>query len=68
MKKNSFTNIYKQSEYSEDSEDTILFSGNRDQEIAVISQSLYSKLLTITLFPTSYKSKFKENSHVLHSR
>jgi len=50
MKKNSFTNIYKQSEYSEDSEDTILFSGNKNERIVGIGQGLYSKLLTITLF------------------
>lgn len=50
MKKNSFTKIYEQSEHGEDSEDTILFSGNRDQKIVRISQGLYSKLLTITLF------------------
>jgi hypothetical protein len=46
MKKNSFTKIYEQSEHGEDSEDTILFSGNRDQKIVRISQGLYSKLLT----------------------
>ena len=46
MKKNSFTNIYKQSEYSEDSEDTILFSGNKNERIVGIGQRLYSKLLT----------------------
>ena len=46
MKNNMFTKIYEQGEDGEDSEDTILFSGNREQEIAVIRQSLYSKLLT----------------------
>jgi hypothetical protein len=50
MKNNMFTKIHEQGEDGEDSEDTILFSRNREQEIAVIRQSLYSKLLTITLF------------------
>ena len=46
MKKNSFTKIYEQSEHGEDSEDTILFSGNKNERIVGIGQGLYSKLLT----------------------
>ena len=59
MKKNSFTNIYKQSEYSEDSEDTILFSGNKIERIVGIGQRLYSKLLTITLFRSLFIIQFE---------